>query len=99
MSGTFYVWLILLLISYPVAYKYYRQQRMLSKNVAEKTVRTSAWKVLKGELKNKYIYGVGCFIVASEHLIESLNLSEWLNLLILFAWLYLTARFWKRLIG
>ena len=29
----FYSWLLLLLISYPFAYKYYRQKRMLSKNV------------------------------------------------------------------
>lgn len=96
MSGIFYVWLFLLLFSYPFAYKYYGILRRQSKKTEVKvTENTKFCKQLKNEFRSKNFYGAGFFIASSIGLIDSLLVSKWVNCLVLGLWLGLNVCFWR----
>lgn len=96
MSGLFYVWLVLLLLSYPFAYKYYGTLRKQSKKPMAKNKENATFcKQLKNVFKNKNAYGAGFFIASSIGLIDSLQVSEWVNCLALFLWISFNVCLWK----
>lgn len=83
MSGIFYVWLVLLLLSYPFAYKYYGTLRKQSKKPMVKNKENATFcKQLKNVFKNKNVYGAGffyCIFYGSYRLLAGIRMGKLLG--------------------